>query len=93
MSLITISGTRNAIQIRRECVMAHLPCHSAVVRISAPNQPAISIYAVFSHPCWLIGATGKSATEQVESSEYSVAVDDDAAVEIETDDGDRTELF
>ena len=91
---LTVTGVRNAIQVRRAGLLAHLPCHSAVVRISGPNQPAMCIHAVFSNPCWLIGAAGKSATGPTASSEYSVAVDDAAAIEVVIDDGpDRTELF
>ena len=94
---LTVSGVRNAIQVRKEGILAHLPCHSALVRISTPNQPAICIHAVFTpapHAGWLIGAKGQTATGAEVSSEFSLAVDDAAAVEVVIDDGtDRTELF
>ena len=94
---LTVSVVRNAIQVRRAGVLVHLPCHSALVRISTPNQPAIEISAVFTPaplPCWQIGAKGQIAAEYAVTSEYSVAVADDAAVEVVIDEGtDRTELF
>ena len=94
---LTVSGVRNGIQVRRSGVLAHLQCHSAIIRISVPDQPAIDVHAVFTaapNPCWLIGVKGKAAAEVVASSEYSVTIDDSTAVEVITDDGlDRTELF
>ena len=93
---LTISGKASGILVHRHGIHAHLPCHAAVVHVKNKHQPDLDIHAVFSpapHPCWLIGAKGKTAPDQGESSLFSVAVDDDASIEIETEDGDRTELF
>ena len=97
MNLI-VSGVNNAIQVRREGVLSHLPCHSAIIRVTHPDQPEIAIHAVFSpapHPCWLIGATGEvqKQTEFKYSPDYSVQIENDASVVIVTEDGDKTELF
>ena len=76
---LRISGVSNALQVSKGGILAHLPCHSALVRISTPNHPAIDIYAVFTpapHPCWQIGAKGQTATGEVVSSEFSLAVAD-----------------
>ena len=97
MNLI-VSGVHNAIQVRREGVISHLPCHSAVVRVTHPSQPEISIHAVFTsapHQCWMIGAAGRSqqANDSKNTLDYSVQIADDASVEIITDDCDRTSLY
>ena len=97
MNLI-VSGVRNAVQVRMEQVLNHIPCHSAAIKIRHPDHPEITIHAAFSpapHPCWMIGVAGKpqQASEYQFSPDYSLQIENDASVEVVTEDGDITPLY